>query len=139
AVPLPSDTDEREAGPDPLLDWLLRDGEPVFEDDPDPVRENPQPEPTPTSPPTPAPPPVAAPAPPPTPILSTPLPPQPVNRPLFPPSTGPLLLLLPFPPLPKTLRPASYNACAKSGNAWGRTKPKKRGSLRIPWQRAGQG
>ncbi|MFS8856636.1 serine/threonine protein kinase [Synechococcus sp. H55.7] len=96
AVPLPSDTDEREAGPDPLLDWLLRDGEPVFEDDPDPVRENPQPEPTPTSPPTPAPqptsppptpapPPVAAPAPPPTPIPSTPLPPQPVNRPLFPP------------------------------------------------------
>jgi len=56
---------------------------------------------------------------------------SPSTNPCFPPSIGPLLLLPP-PPLPKTPRPVSWNACAKSGNAWGRTRPKKKGSLRIP-------
>ncbi len=108
AVPLPPATDGQQAIPEPLLDWLLRDpaGEPVFEDDPDPVRDNPQdhpqPEPTPpppapqptSPPPTPlpaAPPPrpvaVPTPAAPPSParVPAKPLPPQPINQPLFPP------------------------------------------------------
>ncbi|WP_276307413.1 serine/threonine-protein kinase [Synechococcus sp. 65AY6A5] len=159
AVPLPPATDGQQAIPEPLLDWLLRDpaGEPAFEDDPDPARDNPQdppqPEPTPTPATAPAPPPTS---PPPHPPLS-PLRPRPdrlqcphpllhllqlvsqpslsphspSTNPCFPPSIGPLLLLPP-PPLPKTPRPVSWNACAKSGNAWGRTRPKKKGSLRIP-------
>ncbi|MFT0744097.1 serine/threonine protein kinase [Synechococcus sp. RC10B2] len=112
AVPLPPATDGQQAIPEPLLDWLLRDpaGEPAFEDDPDPARDNPQdppqPEPTPTPATAPAPPPTSPPppptpvpaAPPPRPVAvptpaappsparvpAKPLPPQPINQPLFP-------------------------------------------------------
>ncbi len=105
-----SDREERDPleTRDSLEDWLLREGELVFEDDPvlDPgIRESetesepeatPEPEPIATQPPAPTqqvapaptapqPPPVAAPTPIVTPVpVATPLPPQPINQPLFP-------------------------------------------------------